>query len=141
MGLPIRKLNATKIGDEIFLSKWIPMKKGNGKYYMPPNTPLGDDMWIPNVIDLTEEEGTIPIEIIKSDKETGLWLACYDDYFGCEQHLFDFKLKPIDGTKEFDFVEEHYDNTVDFYNTLHVSTDIEIKVGDIIPVTLKRIES
>ena len=138
MGVPIRELNATKIGDKILLSKWIPIKKDDGKYYMPPNTPLGYDMWIPNISDLTEEEGTIPIEIIQSDEETGVWLVCENDFFAAEQWLRDFKPKYKENSKKFDYKKEHYDEVIDLYNNLHVSTDIETEVGDIIPITLKR---
>ena len=97
MGLPIRELNVTNTGDEtgrIILTKWIPEKRDDGNYYWPPNTPLGYDMWIPNVLDLKEEEGTIPVEIIESKEETGLWIICVNDYFGNEQHLYANK-KPI----------------------------------------------
>jgi len=59
MGLPCRELYATNVGDEsneILLSAYKPIKKNDG-YHMPPNTPIGFDMWIPNVLDLKEEDG------------------------------------------------------------------------------------
>lgn len=88
MGCAIKELYATNTNDEtsdILLTSWIPEKR-DGKYYWPSNTPLGFDMWIPNVIDLKEEEGTTPVKIIESEEKTGLWIICADDYFGDEQY-------------------------------------------------------
>lgn len=95
MGLPARELYVTNTGDEtgyILLSKYIPIKKENG-YHIPPNTPIGSDMWIPNVLDLKEDEGTVSVNIVKSDKETGIWVICFNDYFGNEIHMY--TCKPI----------------------------------------------
>lgn len=142
MGLPKKTLYATNTNDEskeILLSAYIPEKRDNG-YYRPKNIPLGYDMWIPNVLDLKIEEGTVQVEIIKSDKETGVWLICEDDYFAEEQWLYTDKPKHIEGrTDKFDFNEEHYENEVNFFNTIHISTVIEMKNGDCINVTLKRV--
>jgi hypothetical protein len=93
MGLPARELYVTNIGDEegyILLSKYIPIKKEDG-YDSPPNTPFGDDMWIPNVLNLTEDDGTVPVKVVKSDVETGLWVICFNDYFGNEIHMYTCK--------------------------------------------------
>ena len=142
MGLPKETLYATNTNDEtkeILLSSYIPEKR-NDQYYRPKNIPLGYDMWIPNVLDLKIEEGTVQVKVIESEKETGLWLICEDGYFAEEQHLFTDKLKHIEGrTDKFDFDKDNYENDVDFFNTLHVSTDIETKNGDCINVTLKRV--
>lgn len=146
MGLPIRGLNVTNTGDEtgrIILTKWIPEKRDDGNYYWPPNTPLGYDMWIPNVLDLKEEEGTIPVEIIESKEETGLWLICFNDYFGDEQHLYANK-KPIHKEEKDRFGD--YKGFSDWiidedeeFNSIHVATDIKMVAGDEpISVTLKR---
>ena len=146
MGLPIRELNVTNTGDEtgrIILTKWIPEKRDDGNYYWPPNTPLGYDMWIPNVLDLKEEEGTIPVEIIESKEETGLWIICVNDYFGNEQHLYANK-KSIhkDEKDRFGDYKGFRDWIIDSdeaYNSLHVGTNIKMEAGDEpIPVTLKR---
>ena len=142
MGLPKCNLHVTNTGDEskkILLSAYKPIKKDDGKYYMPPNTPLGYDMWVPNCLGLTEEEGIVDIEIVESKEETGLWLICYDDYFGDEQHLYTFKVRFIEGTKKVDWDEDHYDESDNFYNSLHVGTNIKMKAGDgPIPVILVR---
>lgn len=147
MGLPIRELHATNTGDEtghIILTKWIPVKKDNGKYCWPPDTPLGLDMWIPNVLDLKEEEGTVSVKIVESKEDTGLWLICFNDYFGSEQHLY-ANSKPIrkeekdrygdyKGYRDW-IIDEH-----EKYNSLHVGTDIKMEAGDgPIAVTLERI--
>lgn len=147
MGIAVRELHATNIGDKtgsIILTKWIPLKKDNGKYYCPPNTPLGLDMWIPNVLGLKEEEGTVSVKIVESKEETGLWLICFNDYFGDEQHLYANK-KPIH--KEENNRHGNYKDYSDWiidedeeYNSLHVDTDIKMEAGDgPIPVTLERI--
>ena len=142
MGTPKRNLYVTNTNDKskcIILSAYIPIKKEDGKYYMPDNTPLGYDMWIPNVLDLKEEEGTVRVEVIESKEETGLWLIQEDGYFLEEQWLQTDKPKYIEGrTDKFDFNEKHYEENVDFFNNLHIDTNIKMKNGDCIPVTLKR---
>ena len=144
MGLPKKTLYATNINHEtndIFLTAYIPIKKEN-RYYRPENTPLGYDMWIPNVIDLKFDDGTIQVEVIESEKETGLWLICEDGYFLEEQWLHTDKPKYVEGrTDKFDFNEEHYEEDVDFFNSLHIDTDIKMKNGDCINVTLRKIKN
>jgi hypothetical protein len=146
MGLPIRELNVTNTGDEsgqIILTKWLPEKRDDGKYYWPPDTPLGHDMWIPNVLDLKIEEGTVPVEIVKSEDETGLWLICVNDYFGDEQHLYANK-KPIhkeekDRFGDYKGFRDWIIDEDEEFNSLHVATDIKMVAGDgPISVTLKR---
>lgn len=147
MGLPINKLYATNTNDEsgrIHLSAWIPEKHEDGKYYCPKNTPIGLDHWVPNTLDLKPEEGTVEVRIIKSDKETGIWLVCFDDYFGDEQHLY-AGIKPMfkEGTKNIDWklfnkLIDDDDSANPF--TLHVGTGIKMVAGDgPIAVTLERI--
>lgn len=71
-------------------------------------------MWIPNVLDLKIEEGTIRVEVIKSEKETGLWLICEDGDFLEEQWLKTYKPKHIEGrTDKFDYKED-----INVFNTL-----------------------
>ena len=41
---------------------------------------------------------------------------------------------------KFDFNEKHYEEDVDFYNNLHIDTDINMKNGDCINVTLKKVK-
>ena len=139
MGLPKRTLYATNTNYEsknIFLSAYI-LEKRDGEYYRPKDVPLGYDMWIPNVIDLKFEDGTIQVEVIESEKETGLWLICEDGDFSEEQWL---QTKHKEGrTDKFDLNEEHYENEVHFFNTLHIDTDINMENGDCIDVTLKRV--
>ena len=144
MGLPKRTLYATNTNDEtknIFLSAYIPEKR-DGEYYRPKDIPLGYDMWIPNVLDLKFEDGTIQVEVIESEKETGLWLICENGDFLEEQWLQTSKPKHQEGrTDKFDFNEEHYENEVDFFNNLHIDTNIEMKNGDCINVTLRQIQN
>ena len=142
MGYPITEFHATNVGDKsgwIILSKFKPEKRDNGKWYPPKDTQIGYDLWIPNVIDLKEEEGVVDVDIVKSDEETGLWLICYDDYFGDEQHLYTNKPRFIEGTKKMDYeFQESYDN---FELGLYIwAKTIDMKAGDgPISVTLKRI--
>ena len=141
MGLPKRTLYATNTNNEdksIFLSAYIPEKK-DGEYYRSKDIPLGYDMWIPNCLNLKVEEGTVEVEVIKSEEETGLFLICENGYFLEEQWLQTSKPKHQEGrTDKFDFNKEHYEEEVDFFNNLHIDTDIEMKNGDCINVTLKR---
>lgn len=155
MGLPIRKLFATNIdtdivSDLILISSWIPEKRDNGKYYRPDNTPLGFEMLVPNVLNLSQSDGTIQVNIEKSEEETGIWLFCYDDYFGNEQHLFTFKHRFIPGTKDridwayaenlLDDAEDKGVDIGDIYGIHVYCPDIEMKAGDgPISVTLTRI--
>ena len=138
MGLPKETLYATNIDDEsknIFLSTYIPEKR-DGEYYQPKDIPLGYDMWIPNVLDLKIEDGTVQVEVIESEKETGLWLICEDGDSLEEQWLKTYKPKHVKGrTDKFDYKED-----VNVFNTLHIYTEIDMKSGDCIDVTLKRIK-
>ena len=150
MGLPIRELYATNIGceskltNEIFLSAYKPLKKDDG-YHRPPKTALGFDMWIPNVLGLKEDEGTVPVKVVKSDKETGVWIICVNDYFGDEIHMY--ACKPIHKAEE-----DRYGNYKSFRDWDFPDEDMEfglhiwfddldgLVAGDgPIPVTLKRI--
>ena len=148
MGLPIRELYATNVGDEsneIFLSAYKPLKKDDG-YHRPPKTALGFDMWIPNVLDLKEEDGIVPVEVTTSEKETGIWLICANDYFGNELHIY--TCKPIHkdekdrygnykSFRDWDFPEEE---DVDFGLHIYFEDLKDFVAGDgPIPVTLKRI--
>lgn len=139
MGLAKETLYATNIdGDskKTFSYQHIFQKKKNGEYYQPKDIPLGYDMWIPNVLGLKIEDGTIQVEVIESEKETGLWLICEDGDFLEEQWLKTYKPKHIEGrTDKFDYKED-----VNVFNTLHVYTKINMKSGDCIDVTLKRIK-
>ena len=122
MGIPIRQLYATNIDGEILLSKYIPLQD-NGGYRRPPETPLGHDLWVPNAIGLKAEEGTVPVMVVRSDEETGIWLICFDDYFGNEQHLYAHKPRFVEGTKKLDWVYED-DESNNFDMGLHISSDI-----------------
>lgn len=142
MGLAKKTLYATNTNDEsecICLSAYIPEKRDN-EYYRPKDTPLGYDMWIPNCLDLKYDEGTVQVEVIESKEETGLWLIQEDGDFSEEQWLHTDKPKHQEGrTDKFDFDESHYEEDVDFFNTLHIDTNIKMKNGDCISVTLKKI--
>ena len=141
MGLGHRKLYATNTGDEsgkIFLSAWKPIKKEGG-YCMPPNTPLGGDIWVPNSLDLKEEEGTVPVMVVKSEEDTGTWLICADEYFGGEEHLFNYKPKfRDDNPKRIDW--EYADSLIEDDNMfgIHIITDIGMKSGELTNVKLVR---
>lgn len=142
MGLPKRTLYATNTNDEskrILLSAYIPEKREKG-YYPPEEIPLGYDMWIPNCLDLKYDEGTVQVEVVESEKETGLWLICEDGNFLEEQWLVTSKPNYIEErTDKFDLDEDHYESDVDFFNILYISTNIEMKNGDCIDVTLRRV--
>ena len=148
MGLPNRELYLTKIDDKsgmALLSAWIPVKKPDGLYYHPKNIPIGLDIWVPNLIGLTNEDGPAPVKVVPSDADTGLWLICLNDYFGDEQHLF--TTKPIHkedkygnfkGWRDWEFPNE--DNDINEGFGLHVyAPDVKSVAGDgPIPVTFAR---
>jgi len=142
MGLPHRQLFATNTGDPsdcILLTSWKPVKKEDGKYYWPPDTPLGGDIWVPNVLELLEEEGTVPVMVVTSNTETGIWLVCYDDYFGNEQHIYNYRPHYIEETRKIDWNATEKEVEGDNIFGIHISTNIEMTSGDPpIPVTLKR---
>lgn len=118
----------------------IYQKKRDNEYFRPKDTPLGYDMWVPNCLDLKYDEGTVQVEVIESKKETGLWLIQENGDFLEEQWLQTDKPKYIEGrTDKFDFNENHYEENVDFFNNLHIYTNIKMKNGDCISVTLKKI--
>ena len=128
MGLPIEELHLTNTRREsgkILLSKWIPIKEGPGKYRYPPRTPLGYSIWVPNLIGLTEDMGTVRVSLIKSEEETGIWLMCFDDYFGDENHIF------ADQKPEWILDNEGKKISVKAdHSSLHVSVPFKTEHGD-----------
>ena len=135
MGLPKDKLWVTNVGrkdGQIFLSAYKPVKREDGKYGYPPDTPMGYDMWIPNCLGLKPEEGIVRVEIVEAEEETGIWLICVNDFFGNEQHLYTGE-KPIHLPPE-----ERYGDYKGFrdweisdpYNSLHIRTEIKMVAGD-----------
>lgn len=142
MGLPHRQLYATNTGDEskkIILTAWIPVKKEDG-YHWPPNTPLGGDIWVNNSLDLKEEEGTVPVMVVQSEEETGIWLICENGYFIDEQWLYNYKprYKKEDPQRlDHAWAEDNIEGDDVF--GIHISTDIDMVAGDgPLPVTLVR---
>lgn len=107
------------------------MKKENGKYGYPPNTPVGYEMWIPNCIDLKSEEGTVRVEIVEAEEETGLWLICVNDYFGDEQHLYagekPIHLPPKERFRDYKGFRDW--KIEDHYNSLHIGSEIKMVAG------------
>lgn len=150
MGVAQRKLYLTNTNDEsgkVLLSAWIPEKREDGHYYMPKETPIGLDLWVPNTIGVTYEEGSIPVKIIPSNTETELWLICFNDYFYGEQHLY--TTKPVHkkkedrygdykGWRDWEFPDKFSDDNDGF--SLHVyAPDIKHEPGDEpISVTFER---
>ena len=104
MGTPKKNLYLLNTGDEtgniILTADWHPIKHkpDDGKWYYPKECPLGLDMWIPNFIGLKPEDGIVKVKLEMSEEETGLWVICFDDYFGNETHIF--ACKPIHKPEE-----------------------------------------
>ena len=147
MGLPIRKLYATNVDaeeqDMIFLSAYKPVKKEDG-YHRPPETPIGFDMWIPNVLNLKKEDGIVPVEVTTSNEETGIYLICVNDYFGNELHIY--TSKPVhkeekDRYRDYNSFRDWYfpDDDVDFGLHIYFDDLKDFVAGDgPINVTLKK---
>lgn len=138
MDLPHRILYATNVNREdgwICLSAWKPIFR-DGEYYYDISQPIGGNMMIPNVLNLTFDDGIIPVKIVKSNVETGLWLGCFNDYFGDEKHLFNYKPQNY-GKFKIDFNHEFDANSDDW--SMPVACEIDMVAGDgPIPVTLER---
>lgn len=144
MGLPQRKLYVTNLGDKfkmVLLSAWIPPKHEDGIYYHPKDIPIGLDMFIPNVLNVKYEDGPVPVKIVKSDKVTGLWVVCYDDYFGNEIHLYNYKPQFNRELQKIDYEYEEELNEKSKYElwSMHVYMEnSDMIAGDgPIPVTLE----
>ncbi len=145
MGLPKKDLYVTYLGDAntLLFSAWKPPKNKDGEYYHPSDVPIGLDMFIPNVLNRRRDDGPVKVKVVKSDKETGLWLICYDDYFGNETHLHNYKPRfrtdVVYPKVDFDY-EDSLCDTMDYEPwSIHVSAEgFGLKAGDgPIPVTLE----
>lgn len=141
MGLPKGDLWVIKIDKDIFLAAYKPLHAGvkRGSWKSPPNTPLGYDMFIDTDFfpELTQYDDPIPVEIVEAEEETGLYIACYNDCFGNEQHLYN--VKPVfneDGTR----LDRRKMQEVDELDGLHVNSKINAKAGNIYNVKLVRRE-
>ena len=142
MGLPKGDLWVVKIDkDTTLLAAYrpLPARVKRGSWKRPPNTPLGCDMFIKADFfpGLTQYDDPIPVEIVEAEEETGLYIACYNDYFGNEQHLYN--VKPVfseDGTG-LDYSRMQGDEEFDGF---HVASRIDTKAGNIYNVKLVRRE-
>ena len=135
--------NLTNTNDEsglVLLSCYKPILNEDGQYYRDCTKPIGGDMWIPNVLGITFEDGVVPVKVVESQDETGLWMCCFDDYFGNELHLFNYKPTMNKETKKIDW-DEFWDDNHDERWELHIWTESNMVAGDgPIPVTLERTE-
>lgn len=96
MGLPKRDLYLLNTDDEsdnvMLFADWFPERhEDDGKWHYPKEYPLGHDMWIPNFVGLKPEDGIVKVKLEMSEEETGLWVICFDDYFGNETHIYTSK--------------------------------------------------
>lgn len=147
LGFTDRELYATNADPGsgcILLSRWEPEYR-DGRYYMPPNTSMFYDMWVKNVLGLKPDEGTVKVEIVPSEQETGLWYVCYDGDFIGEKHLYNWKpkLKKVkygENPERFELDTSDIKWEDSFFG-LQVWTDnIRMESGDgPIPVTLRRL--
>lgn len=98
MGLPKRELYLTRYSkdpEEVLLLSAYPLVKHETCWGYPnPPYPLGYDIFVPLSVmpGLTFEEGPIKVDLVPSETEdSGLWMVCYNDYFGNELHVCNFK--------------------------------------------------
>ena len=56
----------------VLLSRWKPIKNGT-TYYMPEGGELHEFLYIPNLLNLKKQTGTIKVGLVKSDEDTGIW--------------------------------------------------------------------
>ena len=151
MGLGISTiLHATVTSEDektIFLASWTPVKKGE-RFYWPEGQCLGDDIYCPNLLNLKFGE-TVPIEIVRSENETWLYLVCEDGDFISELWLYTYKPRfmenDINGLKKLDYKYKKTQKDTDMnccfglhINDIHLSGFGELESGDSpYPVTLK----
>lgn len=141
MGLPKGDLWVIKIDKDTFLAAYKPLPAGvkRGSWKSPPNIPLGYDMFIDTDFfpELTQYDDPIPVEIVEAEEETDLYIACYDDYFGNEQHLYN--VKPV-----FNEARTRLDRSkmqeVEELDGLHVDSRIDAVAENIYNVKLVRRE-
>ena len=142
MGLPKGDLWVVKIDkDTTFLAAYkpLPARVKRGSWKRPPNTPLGCDMFIKADFfpELTQYDDPIPVEIVEAEEETGLYIACYNDYFGNEQHLYNVKPVFNEAGTGLDYSRMQEDEEFDGF---HVSSRVDAKAGNIYNVKLVRRE-
>lgn len=142
MGLPKGDLWVVKTDrDTTFLASYkpLPARFKRGSWKRPPNTPLGCDMFIKADFfpGLTQYDDPIPVEIVEAEEETGLYIACYNDYFGNEQHLYNVKPVFNEAGTGLDYSRMQEDEEFDGF---HVSSKVDAKAGNIYNVKLVRRE-
>lgn len=142
MGLAKGDLWIVKLDkDTTFLAAYKPLQAGmkRGSWKSPPNTPLGYDMFINADFfpEFTQYDDPIPVEIVEAEEETGLYVACYDDYFGDEQHLYNVKPVFNEAGIRLDRSKMQKDEGLDGF---HVATKIDAKAGNVYNVKLVRRE-
>ena len=140
MGLPKGDLWIVKIDrDTTFLAAYKPLHAGfkRGSWKRPPNTPIGYDMFIKTDFfpELTQYDDPIPVEIVEAEEETGLYIACYNDYFGNEQHLYNVKPVFDESGTRLDYSKMQDDEGFDGF---HVASGIDTKAGNVYNVKLIR---
>lgn len=150
MGLGISTILHATVTDEdektVLLASWTPIKKGE-RFYWSEGQCLGDDIYCPNLLNLKFGE-TVPVELVRSENETGLWLVCEDGDFIGELWLYTYKPRFIDdinGLKKLDYKYMKTQKDTDMnccfglhINVIHLSGFRELESGEgPYPVTLK----
>lgn len=154
MGLGISTILHATVMDEdektILLASWVPVKK-DGEFYWPQGQCLGDDIYCPNLLNLKYGE-SVPVEVVHSENETGLWLVCKDGDFIAELWLYTYKPKfvedDVNNLKKIDCKHRYTQKETDLngcfglhINDMHLSGFGELDSGDgPYPVTLKIID-
>lgn len=133
MGLPKKDLYVTRIEKDdscLYLSDYCPIKK-DGNWCYPPGARMLCEMHIPNIFpELTFDDEPIKVNVVESDKETGLWIAASDGYFLNE--IFIYNTKPIykERIENSGYVYKRFNNSdSDEYEPwqIHVDVDTNLK--------------
>lgn len=146
MGVGTRTLYVIRVepdDENLHVSECYPTKK-NGDWCRPKGTPIGYEMFIPNIWPwLKFEDYPVEVRVVDSYKETGLYLVAIDDYFGNELHLYN--TKPILSVNSFGNYRYLEDETDPMSWSIHVSpacySDLksyqEVRNATLIPVGWK----
>lgn len=124
--------------EKVLLSAYIPVKKEDG-WHMPEGQALFYEIWVPNLLNLIEDDGPVEVDIQLTEDETGVWAICYDDYFFEETHIYtvNYSLENVGGRWKINrkLTDTSNDDNEGF--GLHVCIK-GMKSGDVSPVTFVR---
>lgn len=132
MGLGTQHVYVTRLTDDdpdLFLTYW-PLERREGKegFFDPTNSPILLDMVAPNHIpELTSADGSVEVDVVPCEEETGLYLTCEDNYFGGEKWLYNSPVHLVTDK----YGHKHYKQEETEYSwPIHLQMDFDMKSYD-----------